>query len=104
MLQYSAAYYLAIPVILQTHEVIFTPEDNTLVSKLNFMPEEDLESFPTLEQETYKVRLKFLNVAESDHNMQQGNLYLSSKFISNLPSLKPILVNRMGAFSYSGKI
>lgn len=89
LVQYAAVYYISIPIVMQTQEVIFSPEDNTLVSILNFTPTENEDNI-YLEQEKYKIKLKFLNVAETNHNMMQGNLYLSAKLISNLPSVKPI--------------
>ena len=36
--------------------------------------------------------------------MEQGNIYLSAKLNSNLPSQKEIQINRMGSFEYKGRL
>ena len=56
-----------------------------------------------LSQETYDIEVVF-DVAETQHNMEQGNIYLSAKLNSNLPSQQDILINRMGSFDYKGRL
>ena len=36
--------------------------------------------------------------------MEQGNIYLSTTFKSNMPAQQDLVVNRMGVFDYKGKL
>jgi hypothetical protein len=73
------------------------------VSTISF---DDLEFEKTnikLSQETYDIEVIF-DVAETNHNMEQGNIYLSAKLNSLLPGQKDISINRMGSFDYKGRL
>ena len=83
------------PISTQTMPIFFKPIHNGLHSVV------DIDS---LEQEMYKIDLQFLGVAETHHNMEQGNIYLSANFTSYLPETDMIKMNRMGTFDYKGRL
>ena len=75
---------------------------NVLVADLNFDPESEAD-FIEISQEKYSIEIVF-KVAESQHNMEQGNIYLSANLKSLVPGQKNLSVNKMGSFDYKGKL
>lgn len=102
--QYSLFYYLSIPQIMQSQEIVFMPEDKTLRSEIRFSDmtqnEGTEKSSIKLKNEVYRFKLRLLAVPETQSNLSQGNLYLTAKFTSNYKSQKDFVVNRMGSFVY----
>jgi hypothetical protein len=80
------------------------PDDvrpNVLVADLSF-DKESLD-FVDISQEKYSIDIIF-KVAETTHNMEQGNIYLSAGLTSQLPGQKEVKINKMGTFNYKGNL
>jgi hypothetical protein len=77
-------------------------KDNVLIADLNFDSESGAD-FIEISQEKYTIDIIF-KVAETRHNMEQGNIYLSANMKSLVPGQKNIVVNKMGTFDYKGKL
>lgn len=58
----------------------------------------------SLSREVYNVEVVF-NVAETHHNMEQGNVYVQARLKSYYPLLYSDMVfNRMGTLEYKGRL
>ena len=83
-------YFLALPTREQGTELHFIPQENGILqSDIIFQQSEDHdilnEKYLKLGQESYKLEIVFNSVAETHHNMESGNIYVSAKMKSLMP-------------------
>ena len=82
-------YYSVLPVREQFQNIHFTPAENGMLSS-QIIFQSDKEDFEkqkvSLGQESYQIEILFNEVAETHHNMENGNIYLSCSMKSFLPN------------------
>ena len=89
--QYYLFYYTVLPTKEQFQDIHFmpSPDNGMLQSQIIFQSSKDniIEKQKVkLGQESYSIEILFNSVAETHHNMESGNIYLSTKLTSFLPN------------------